>query len=231
MRGKPGSFLAMLARRLTKIEIHGQENLAVLEKPGPAMIVVNHTTVVDVVVVVGTLHKLGFTVDGPCISNCTHRRHLRPVGTSDMWNFPLAKQIVTGSGIIPTDQHDGRSAYRAARAALKNNEVVLMYPEGDVKINPQASPRAWRPGTAGLAKSVSMPVLPIAHHDTRKLGSGSVERSILQALSKIFRRPRIHLMIGTPVPASALAALDPKQINDYLERELTSLWQQVSSLT
>ena len=38
MRGKPGSFLAMLARRLTKIEIHGQENLAVLEKPGPAMI-------------------------------------------------------------------------------------------------------------------------------------------------------------------------------------------------
>ena len=211
MRGKPGSFLAMLARRLTKIEIHGQENLAVLEKPGPAMIVVNHTTVVDVVVVVGTLHKLGFTVD--------------------MWNFPLAKQIVTGSGIIPTDQHDGRSAYRAARAALKNNEVVLMYPEGDVKINPQASPRAWRPGTAGLAKSVSMPVLPIAHHDTRKLGSGSVERSILQALSKIFRRPRIHLMIGTPVPASALAALDPKQINDYLERELTSLWQRVSSLT
>ena len=63
MRGKPGSFLAMLARRLTKIEIHGQENLAVLERPGPAMIVVNHTTVVDVVVVVGTLHKLGFTVD------------------------------------------------------------------------------------------------------------------------------------------------------------------------
>ena len=38
-------------------------------------------------------------------------------------------------------------------------------------------------------------------------------------------------MIGTPVPASALAALDPKQINDYLERELTSLWQRVSSLT
>jgi len=230
MRGQPGTFLAALARRLTKIEIHGQENLAILDQPGPAMIVVNHTTVVDVVVVVGTLHKLGFTVDGPCKAACSHRRHLRPVGTSDMWNFPLAKQIVTGSGIIATDQHDGRSAYRAARNALKNNEVVLMYPEGDVQINADASPRAWRPGAAALAKSVAMPIVPISHHDTRKLGSGSVERSILQALSKVFHRPRIHLMIGEPVLASALAALDAKQLNDYLERELMSLWKRVSAL-
>jgi len=66
MRGQPGTFLAGLARRLTKIEITGLENLEILDQPGPAMIVVNHTTIVDVVVVVGTLHKYGFTVDGPC---------------------------------------------------------------------------------------------------------------------------------------------------------------------
>ena len=156
MRGQPGTFLYFLSRRLTKIQVHGEENLCVLDAPGPAMLVINHTTVVDVVVVVGTLHKLGYTVDGPCKGSCKHHRHLRPVGTSDMWNFPLAKQIVTGSGIIPTDQHDGRSAYRAARTALKNNECVLMYPEGDVQINPEASPRPWRPGAAALAKSVAM---------------------------------------------------------------------------
>lgn len=94
MRGKPGSFLAMLARRLTKIEIHGQENLAVLEQPGPAMIVVNHTTVVDVVVVVGTLHKLGFTVDGPCETNCPHRRHLRPVELLICGTFHLPSRLL-----------------------------------------------------------------------------------------------------------------------------------------
>ena len=131
MRGQPGTFLYFLSRRLTKIQVHGEANLSALNSLGPAMIVVNHTTVVDVVVVVGTLHKLGYTVDGPCQGTCTHHRHIRPVGTSDMWNFPLAKQIVTGSGIIPTDQHDGRSAYRAARGALKNDECVLMYPKGN----------------------------------------------------------------------------------------------------
>jgi 1-acyl-sn-glycerol-3-phosphate acyltransferase len=229
MRGQPGTFLYFLSRRLTKIQVHGEENLTVLNSPGPAMLVINHTTVVDVVVVVGTLHKLGYTVDGPCKGSCKHRRHLRPVGTSDMWNFPLAKQIVTGSGIIPTDQHDGRSAYRAARTALKNNECVLMYPEGDVQINPEASPRPWRPGAAALAKSVAMPILPIAHHDTRKLGSGSVERSILQALSRVFRRPTIHLLFGTPVMASEIAGLSMQATNDYLEAKLSETWQQVKA--
>ena len=229
MRGQPGTFLYFLARRLTRIQVHGEENLRVLDAPGPAMLVINHTTVVDVVVVVGTLHKLGFTVDGPCKGSCKHRRHIRPVGTSDMWNFPLAKQIVTGSGIIPTDQHDGRSAYRAARTALQNNECVLMYPEGDVQINSEASPRPWRPGAAALAKSVAMPILPIAHHDTRKLGSGSVERSILQALSKVFRRPTIHLLFGTPVIANEIADLSMQATNDYLEAKLNETWQQVKS--
>lgn len=230
MRGQPGTFLYFLARRLTKIQVHGQENLRALDADGPAMIVINHTTVVDVVVVVGTLHKLGYTVDGPCKGGCTHKRHLRPVGTSDMWNFPLAKQIVTGSGIIPTDQHDGRSAYRAARTALKNNECVLMYPEGDVQINEEASPRPWRPGAAALAKSVAMPIVPIAHHDTRKLGSGTVERSILQALSKVFRRPTIHLLIGTPVTASEIANLSMQETNDFLEAKLMDTWLQVKAL-
>ncbi len=231
MRGQPGSFLYFLSRRLTKIQVHGAENLRALDIPGPAMIVINHTTVVDVVVVVGTLHKLGYTVDGPCKGTCSHHRHLRPVGTSDMWNFPLAKQIVTGSGIIATDQHDGRSAYRAARTALKNNECVLMYPEGDVQINAEASPRPWRPGAAALAKSVSMPIVPIAHHDTRKLGSGSVERSILQALSKVFRRPKIQLLIGRPVVANEIAELSMQEANDYLEAKLNQTWLQVKALS
>ena len=235
MRGQPGTFLAGLARRLTKIEITGLENLEILDQPGPAMIVVNHTTIVDVVVVIGTLHKYGFTVDGPCEklkkSGCAHRRHLRPVGTSDMWNFQLAKQIVSGSGIIPTDQFNGSSAYRVALTALRNQECVLMYPEGDVQINAQASPRPWRRGTAALAKSVAMPIVPIAHHDSRKLGTGSAQRSILQALTRVVKRPTIHLMIGKPILASEIANLNEQETSTYLEEKLLNLWKKVSALT
>ena len=194
------------------------------------MIIANHSTVVDVVVVVGTLHKLGYTVDGQCVENCAHHRHLRPVGTSDMWNFAFARRIVEGSGIIPTDQHDGRSAYRAAREALRNEECVLIYPEGDVQVNEEASPRNWRPGAVALAKSSSLPIAFVAHHDTRKLGGGSVIRSILLALTGIIRRPKIQLVFGKPVMPSEIENLDVATATEYLEARLRETWAQAKSL-
>lgn len=225
----PGTFLARMSRMVSRISISGHSNLDVLDQPGPALIVVNHTTVVDVIVVIGTLHRLGFTTDGPCVGTCTHRRHIRPVGTSDMWDFPVAKQVCTGSGIIPTDQHDGRAAYRAALAALRNNEVVLIYPEGDVKINDEASPRSWRPGASGLAKAAKMPVVPIVHHDTRKLGNGTVKRSILMAFASVFRRPKINLHIGTAVHTADLDHLTVSEVTVRLEETLFDTWTQLTS--
>ena len=74
LEGKPGTFLAFFAKRLCRISVYGRAHLDVLNRPGPVLIVVNHTTIVDVIVIVGTLHNLGYTVDGPCVGECPHRR-------------------------------------------------------------------------------------------------------------------------------------------------------------
>ena len=229
-RSKPGSFLALLNNRLTRTVITGAEHLAAIGKSGPAMLIMNHTTVVDVVVTVGSLHKLGYTVDGQCKDVCSHNRHLRPIGTSDIWNYSFARRIADGSGIIPTDQHDGRSAYREAIRALDNGQCVLIYPEGDVKINSDASPRAWRPGAVALAKSRLMPIIPIAHHDSRKLGSGSVIQSILRALAKFIHRPKIQLNIGRPILPEELAGKTPTEIGQIMFDRLVETWQQAVML-
>lgn len=225
----PGTFLGTLAKRVCRVSVFGRANLDVLDRPGPALIVVNHTTVVDVIVVVGTLHNMGFTCDGPCEGECTHRRHIRPIGTSDIWDFPVARQVCTGSSIIPVDQFDGRAAYRAALAALKAGECVLIYPEGDVQINDEASPRPWRPGAAGLAKSGNVTVIPIAHHDSRKLGSGSVGKSIVQGLAGVFRVPVIRMRIGKPIAPTTLSAMSNKDAHEYLEAQLQQAWLEASS--
>lgn len=216
-------------KAVCRVSVYGRGNLDVLDRPGPAIIVVNHTTVVDVIVVIGTLHNMGFTADGPCVGVCKHRRHIRPIGTSDLWNFPVAKQVCEGSSIIPVDQFDGRAAYKAARDALKNGDVVLIYPEGDVKINAEASPREWRPGASGLAKSGNVVVIPIAHHDSRQLGSGSVQRSIVMGLTSVFRVPRIRLRIGKPVDPATLGPLSVREANDYLEGILRQTWLEAST--
>lgn len=222
---RPGSFLAILNNRLTKTIVTGAENLAALGKSGPAMMILNHTTVVDVVVTIGSLHKLGYTVDAKCKENCSHERHIRPVGTSDIWNFSFARKIVEGSGIIPTDQHDGRGAYRESLRALDNGDCVLIYPEGDVKVNEDASPREWRPGAAALAKARSMPIVPIAHHDSRNLGGGSVARSIVHALTKAVRiKPKIYLNIGRPILPAELAGKSADEIGKIMFDRLMETW-------
>lgn len=229
LRGRPGTFLGALAKRVCRVSVYGRANLDVLDRPGPALIVVNHTTVVDVIVVVGTLHNLGFTVDKPCVGHCPHRRHIRPIGTSDIWNYPVARQICEGSSIIPVDQFDGRAAYRAGLTALRNGECVLIYPEGDVQINSEASPRQWRPGAAALAKSGNITVVPIAHHDSRRLGSGTVARSIVQGLLGVFRVPLIRLRIGRPVAPSALGHLSVEEAGTYLAERLLACWREAST--
>jgi 1-acyl-sn-glycerol-3-phosphate acyltransferase len=223
--GKPGSFLAVLNQRLTRTIVTGAEHLTALGKSGPAMIIINHTTVVDVIVTLGSLHKLGYTIDGWCENECTHKRHVRPIGTSDLWNFAFTRQMVEGSCVIPTDQFDGRSAYRAALQALKDGQCVLIYPEGDVKVNAQASPREWRPGAIGLARSQSMPIIPIAHHDSRKLGAGSVAKSIGLAFTRFIRRPKIHLTIGKPILPQELAGKTSIEVGQIMYEQLLQTWQ------
>ena len=224
----PGTFLGRMVRMVASVKVTGQDNLNALDAGGPALIVVNHTTVVDVIVVIGTLHNMGYTTDRPCEGVCTHRRHIRPIGTSDMWNYPVSKQVCEGSGIIPVDQHDGRAAYRAGLDALRNGEVVLIYPEGDVKVNEDMSPRQWRPGAARLAKSGHISVIPIAHHNSRKLGRGSYAMSILMSFTGVFRRPRICLAIGQPVLATELDSKSVIESQDYLYEALRETWSSLA---
>ena len=224
-----GTILGKMVKSFCRVSVFGRANFDVLDQPGPALIVVNHTTVVDVVVVLGTLHNMGFTTDLPCEGVCTHRRHIRPIGTSDLWNYPITKQACTKSGIIPVDQHDGRAAYRTALEALRNGECLLIYPEGDVKVNDDGSPRSWKPGAAGLAKSESVTVIPIAHHDSRNLGSGSVAKSILWSFTGALRVPIIRMRVGKPVTPFELSHLSTRETNDYLERALNHAWSEAST--
>lgn len=224
-----GAILGKLVRSLCRVSVYGRANLAALEQPGPALIVVNHTTVVDVIVVLGTLHNMGYTVDLPCEGECTHRRHIRPIGTSDLWDYPVTKQACTNSGIIPVDQHDGRAAYRAALSALRNGECVLIYPEGDVKVNDDGSPRDWQPGAAGLARSTSVTVVPIAHHDSRKLGSGSVAKSILWSFTGALRVPIIRMRVGKPISSFELAQKSSAEVTEMMVAALNQAWQEASS--
>ena len=193
---------------------------------GAALIVLNHTTPVDVVVTMAALYRAGLRVDLPCEGGCEPgHRHFRVLATDDLLKFPITEQLAAVSGVIPVTLGHGSSALLAARRALDNGEIVVLYPEGDHLAGPSGSPREWRAGSVALAVGCRVPVHAVAHHDSRALGRGSVVVSIAGALTGVVRRPIIRVYCGQPVLPSQLLGLDRVGAHALLEQRLRSTWK------
>jgi 1-acyl-sn-glycerol-3-phosphate acyltransferase len=111
---------------------------------------------------------------------------------------------------------------------LRAGDCVLIYPEGDVKINADASPREWRPGAAGLARSGNVTVLPIAHHDSRVLGSNGVMGSVARALLSFVHRPKIRLRIGEAIGPERISQGSVQDAGTMLSARLLETWREAA---
>ncbi len=222
----PGWLAGTVTPHLARVSARGLEHLPPPDpSAGPAIVVANHTTVVDVAVVLHVLQRHGLWVDAPCRGGCAPgHRHIRVLATADILRFPVSRQLAERSGAIPVESGHGTGAYRAARRALADGQVVLLYPEGDVSARDDGSPRPWRPGTASLARAAGVPVHPLAHHDSRRLGHGSVPASLVRAVGGIVRLPRIRVLVGEPVPADVVAATPVRELDDLLVARLAETW-------
>ena len=185
----------------------------------------NHTTIVDVAVVLHVMQRAGLWVDAPCRGGCVPgHRHAKVMATADILRFPVSKQLAARSGAIPVDHAHGAVALRAARAALDAGQVLLVYPEGDVSATADGAPRPWRPGTASLARMAGVPVHPLAHHDSRRLGRGTVPVALARAATGVGRLPPVRVLAGEPVPASVTASTPARDLEPLLAAALAHTW-------
>ena len=83
-----------------------------------------------------------------------------------------------------------------AMDALREGEVVVVYPEATITKNPDSLPMKGKTGTARLALDAGVPVIPLAvwgsQHIWQKTGAGDLR----------FGRP-IWLKAGAPIELSA----------------------------
>jgi 1-acyl-sn-glycerol-3-phosphate acyltransferase len=110
----------------------------------------------------------------------------------ELTDLPVWGQIALAHGVIPVDRQTGAAALRlmlkAAKAAVAEDRPIVIFPEG-TRIVPGESP-ALKPGLAGLYKSLSLPVIPVA------LQSGR-----LWPRKGIRRYPGVvTLKVGEPIP-------------------------------
>lgn len=194
---------------------------------GPALLMVNHTSIVDVAPVLAGLTRAGLWPSKPCgRPGCgADHGHVRFLVHELAMRHPLAGPLARQAGSIEVRSGRGAgAALQLALAALRRGEVVGIYPEGDVSAAVDGAPRGFRPGAARLALASGCQVVPVAHHDARRIGAGSVGETLRGAARSVRSRPPLSIVVGEPVTAAQLAGRSVAAATRVLQERLIATW-------
>lgn len=215
-----------LARSFGSIVADGLEHVPTA---GPAIIAINHTSIADVPAVLATLfRRAALWPSVPCgRPGCGEEHgHIRFLVHTQVFQNPFIGGFARRSGMIEVGwRQAGTVALKAAREALERHEVVGIYPEGDVSAAADGSPRRFRFGVGRLALETNVPIIPLAHHDARVIGSGSTRRALLGALTAIVRRPTIRMRVGPPIQPEEYAGLPLTDVVQLIQDRVTEVWE------
>jgi 1-acyl-sn-glycerol-3-phosphate acyltransferase len=132
--------LDLFVRLTCRLTIQGTQHLPA---EGAAIVVANHVSYLDPVVIGVVVHRLG--------------RRPRFVAVAELFEKPVLGALLRRIGQIPLTSP--RGALVEAGRALDNGDLVLIYPEGTI---PRDSPVRPRRGAVVLAVTRHVVVVPIA---------------------------------------------------------------------
>jgi 1-acyl-sn-glycerol-3-phosphate acyltransferase len=178
-------FLAwLLIHAVYRVEKSGLEHIP---EEGPAVIVCNHVSFVDAVVIMAAC-----------------RRPIRFVMDHNIFKIPVLSFIFRTGGAIPIasrkdDPAMMERAFAAVAEALREGQLVGIFPEGRITDTGEILP--FRPGIQRILEATPVPVVPMA---VRGLWGSFFSRKGGPAMSRPFRRgvlSKIGLAVAPPVAA------------------------------
>jgi acyl-[acyl-carrier-protein]-phospholipid O-acyltransferase / long-chain-fatty-acid--[acyl-carrier-protein] ligase len=187
-------FVALVTMRtFYRIRIMGGENLPV---EGPALLIPNHVTWVDALLL-----------------TATNQRRIRFVMERSIYNKPFLNGLFRLLGVIPVSSADGRKDIvefiKRARAALDEGYMVCIFAEGALTRNGML--QEFRGGFERIVKDSGHPIIPVY--------IGGAWGSILSyAHGRLLSRPPalspypVTIIFGKPMPATSHAVEVRQQV-------------------
>jgi 1-acyl-sn-glycerol-3-phosphate acyltransferase len=133
-----------------------------------------------------------------------------------LFQIPLLGTHLAQAGHIPVPREDPRAAVktlsRAAQVIREKSISVLIFPEGGRSEDGELHP--FKEGAAYIAIKAQVPLVPIAIIGTRK---------ILAMHSATFRRGRVKLRIGDPIPTTGLTLRDRRALTDQVREQIAGM--------
>ena len=183
-------------------------NEAAIPREGPALIVGNHVSFIDWLVVLGGIH-----------------RPVRFVMWNSYYQLPIVSYLFKDARAIPiasgkNDPEILAAAYEEIDKGLEEGCLICLFPEG--QISPDGEVGEFRKGVERILERRSVPVVPFALKGLwNSLFSRQPDRSFFSKVRRLFR-PRVSLVFGeriTPPPT----ALGVQGLAKDLRREVMAL--------
>jgi 1-acyl-sn-glycerol-3-phosphate acyltransferase len=159
------------------------EGLEHIPPEGPVLVACNHISYLDPLAHAYMLVKAG--------------RRPRFLAKSELYANRFLRPLLVGTRQIKVERGSGSMApVEEAKRALREGEVVMVYPEGTITRNLDYTPMEGKTGVARLTLTTDVPVLPMAvwgsQHVWQREGAG-------------------NLKFGRPIWVKAAAPLDFSQ--------------------
>jgi 1-acyl-sn-glycerol-3-phosphate acyltransferase len=216
--GVVAALIGALATALSRLQVakqRGRRRAATALPDGPIIVVSNHTSYADGLLLALACRRLG--------------RTLRLLATSGVFRVPVIGWLARRLGFIPVERGTVSAVHAldAAAEALAAGEAIGIYPEGRTTRDPDRWPERGKTGAVRLALRTGAPIVPVAMVGThRVLDRHRPVRSVLVAL---LLRPRVLTAVGDPIDVRALAGggtagpAEVRRLTDHVMGELIAL--------
>ena len=178
----------VLASTIYRVKYEGREHIPT---NGSAVLVCNHISFIDwFIITAGCGRPVIFVMD--------HRIFKIPLVSII---FRLAKAIPIAPAKEDPDAKE--RAFKRIAAALKDNNIVCIFPEGKISFEGNLNP--FKPGVEIILNETPVPVIPMALTGLWGSFFSREKGGAMKGMPHPSRR-KIKLMIGQPLPATAKAA-------------------------
>lgn len=213
---RDGSFLRYLVSlwsktgvllSFSKVEVRGRENL--VEDAG--VLLCNHQSTMDILVCAAY-----FPQDFLFFAK------------KEVYHLPLVGQLMRKMNYISVDRKNPKRAARSIMQAIekiKNNNRVLIFPEGSRNTNPKEL-LPFKPGSMLIARQGKVPILPMVLYGTREVLPHDKMyvmpgRIILQILEPIYADDKMH-------PSQAKNVKEEEVILENLRAKLSKTYGELA---
>jgi 1-acyl-sn-glycerol-3-phosphate acyltransferase len=172
---------------------------------GPILIVANHESFWD-----------------PPLVGVAVRRRVAFMARKTLFNSKLLAWFMTRVGAFAVDQEGtGLEGIRTALRRLEEGDPVVIFPEGSRTRDGRLKP--FMPGVALLVRKARVPVLPVGLAGAYDAWPIHARKPRFAPLWGPPRRGAIAAVVGQPIPAEALLAMEPRRMAEYLRERVGDL--------